>query len=89
MLPRNLWGVLRGEGDRTRAAARLANRTASVVRAMLFALLLWVKMLFGTHWCFGTATVMPQASQACWCMLDDAVRPAHTCEAVRWLDLGA
>ena len=79
--------VVRSVG--TRAAARLARSRASAVRAIFGWMLLGVKMLFGTHWCFGTATVMPQASQACWCMFDDAVRPAHTCEAVRWLDLGA
>ena len=40
-------------------------------------------MLFGLCLGYDTAIVGPQASQACWCMLDDAVRPANTCEAVR------
>ena len=32
MLPRNLWGVLRGEGDRTRAAARRCSCTMRLRR---------------------------------------------------------
>ena len=31
MLPRNLWGVLRGEGDRTRAAARRWSCTMRII----------------------------------------------------------
>ena len=43
-------------------------------------------MLFGLCLGYDTAIVGPQASQACWCMLDDAVRPANTCGgALCWM----